>query len=79
MPVKKSTNTETGIEPPVKQSPETFDPVLEYQNQIKQRLNARYESIVKRLDKEPNIINRYELKISLESILQVYKDLFPEG
>lgn len=79
MPTKKSTNTETGIKPPVKQTPEQFDPVHEYQNQIKQTLNARYESIVKRLDKETNIINRYELKLSLESILQVYKDLFPEG
>ena len=49
-----------------------------YQAQIKTKLNARYSAIAKRLEAEPNIIFRYELKIALEELLQVYKMLFPE-
>lgn len=75
------TNTAKKTNPPDDAGPKEHatDPVKDYQNHVKQVLNQRYTSIAERLKAEPNIINRYELKLSLESILQVYKDLFPEG
>lgn len=51
----------------------------EYQENIKAKLNARYNTIAERLRSEPNIIFRYELKVALEELLQVYKELFPEA
>lgn len=36
----------------------------------------RYQSIAKRLETETNVINRYELKLSLELILDLYKRIF---
>ena len=50
----------------------------EYQDNIKSKLNARYNTIAERLKAEPNIIFRYELKVALEELLYVYKLLFPE-
>ena len=50
----------------------------EYELKLKNKLNDKYKDIAKRLETEPNIILRYELKLSLELVLQIYKELFEE-
>ena len=75
---KKKATTKEKEPTPVQEVP-PFDPVEEYKKRLKEALNQRYTALVKRLDKETNIINRYELKLSLECILEDYKVLFPEG
>ena len=52
------------------------DPIQEFKKAQIAKLDERYKSIVKRLETETNIIIRYELKVSLEELLQVYKLLF---
>ena len=52
---------------------------ISVEDKVKEVFNNRYESIVKRLETEPNIINRYELKLSLELILDLYKKIFQEN
>ncbi len=53
--------------------------VTEYENHIKDLFNKRYQALIERLKTESNIILRYELKLSIESILETYKFIFPEG
>ena len=53
--------------------------VAAYQANLKNKLNAKYASLAKRLESEPNIILRYEIKLSTELLIDIYKDLFPEG
>lgn len=50
-----------------------------YSKGLQDKLNARYASLAKRLESESNIIIRYELKLSQELLINVYKDLFSEG
>ena len=64
---------------PQNTKPTILPEVTEYENGIKAKLNQRYQQMIKRLETETNIINRYELKISLESLLETYKTLFPNG
>lgn len=74
---------------PVKDGPEeevkeekTLTPdeaVAIYSKGLQDKLNARYASLAKRLESESNIIIRYELKLSQELLINVYRDLFSEG
>lgn len=74
---------------PVKDGPQeevkeekTFTPdeaVAIYSKGLQDKLNARYASLAKRLESESNIIIRYELKLSQELLINVYRDLFSEG
>ena len=57
-------------------SDETKDPVTEYRNSLMAKLNARYQSLNERLSREPNIILRYELKMALDELVTIYKELF---
>ena len=80
MPVKDSPQEE------VKETPKEETPALTpdeavaiYSKGLQDKLNARYASLAKRLESESNIIIRYELKLSQELLINVYKDLFSEG
>ena len=66
------------VQEPEKEKP-ILPEVIAYENHIKDMLNKRYQSLVKRLETESNIINRYEIKLSLESVLSIYQELFPNG
>ena len=55
------------------------DPVAQYKHELAEKFDTRYKSIIERLKTESNIIIRYELKVALEELLQVYKLLFKEG
>lgn len=50
--------------------------LVNYKEHVKQVLTNQYQALAKRLETEPNIIFRYEIKLSLESILNIYKSLF---
>lgn len=52
--------------------------VEEYKQGLIDKLNAYYDTLVKRLQAEPNIILRYEIKSSLDMLTEVYKLLFKE-
>ena len=53
--------------------------INDYKEGLMAKVNERYQAITKRLETEPNIIIRYELKVALEELITVYKLLFQEG
>lgn len=55
-----------------------IDPKKELLQLQKNKINEYYNSVLKRLETEVNILFRYELKIELESILKTYSLLFVE-
>lgn len=52
---------------------------LSVEDKARHIFEDRYQAIAKRLETETNIINRYELKLSLELILDLYKSIFQEN
>lgn len=45
-------------------------------SELKQKLNNYYNQLIRQLNSETNIANRYEMKIELESISKMYNLLF---
>lgn len=64
---------------PVKDEEKKELTVEDYKTELRAKLNERYSTIVKRLQTETNIILRYELKVSLDELVNVFKVIFPEG
>ena len=79
MPVKDGPQEEVKETPKEEKTLTPEEAVAMYQKKLQDKLNARYASLAKRLEAESNIIIRYELKLSQELLINVYKDLFSEG
>jgi hypothetical protein len=45
-------------------------------NRVKESLRKRYEGLQRLYDKEVNIGTRYELKLRMEEITQIFENLF---
>ena len=75
MPVKDGPQEKIPEEKPALTPDEA---VAIYRKSLQDKLNTRYASLAKRLEAESNIIIRYELKLSQELLINVYKDLFAE-
>ena len=79
MPVKDGPQEEVKEKIPEEKTLTPEEAVAMYQKKLQDKLNARYTALAKRLEAESNIIIRYELKLSQELLINVYKDLFSEG
>ncbi len=66
-------------ETPSEKKQPSVDLVAERNQEIKAKLNERYKALVERLNAEPNVILRYEIKLSLDELMNTYRIIFPEG
>lgn len=78
MPVKDgNTNPDQGN---AKVMPDPVDAAIkEYETGVKDKMNAYYQSLLEQLDKEVSIAKRYELKIQIETVVQCFKTVYPNG
>jgi len=58
---------------------EENEKVMIDKNELISKLNARYMALNERLKTEINIIIRYELKLAIEELMEVYKLLLMEN
>lgn len=53
--------------------------IKEYDKGVKDKMNAYYQVLLEQLDKEVSIAKRYELKIQIETVVQCFKTVYPNG
>jgi hypothetical protein len=73
----KNTNPDQGN---AERKPDPVDTAInEYDKGVKDKMNAYYQSLLEQLDKEVSIAKRYELKIQIETVVQCFKTVYPNG
>lgn len=53
--------------------------IKEYETGVKDKMNSYYQLLLEQLDKEVSIAKRYELKIQIETVVQCFKTVYPNG
>ena len=78
MPAPKTNKAPQPTQPTVPQDPVADVQALlsSYQSEIKAKLDKRYGAILAAIDKEVNIGKRYELKVQLDELMNVYALIF---
>lgn len=61
----------------VKEVGQSETEVLEdFRTRVAEILRARHDNLIKALNQEMNIANRYELRVRIEEVVAIYNDIF---